>query len=225
LYNNQNSFLLSDLNSFTNLTNLHMSGNSSEKILNLRSCTKLISLILFNFESLINLELNAPNIEHISLSYCTHFVKAPDVSNYTKLKRISLNFCSGLNSLDGISSYVEKLYLSGCSSLTDISILKYCSKLVELKLYKCTKLNDISILGNCVNLTNLDISDINIRGIESLILCPNLSRINMNNSERKYSTEELEKMFQNAGKQLLTKKYNENRRYKEVEYHISYMLD
>lgn len=93
-----------------------------------------------------------------------------------------------VDTLEGLEERLEKLpnlqHLLFSSevqkSLSNLSFLKKCSKLVSLELLACSKIKDFSFLKDCSNLTSLNLAGCwQIKDFSFLKNCPNLASLNL----------------------------------------------
>lgn len=96
------------------------------------------------------------------------------VSALTSLLQLNLNSCKKLRVLPKCPT-LQKLHISDCENLEDISALVECSSLCELHLGLCPHIEDISPLAECTSLRMLVISDCS--GIKSMVGCTSLHHL------------------------------------------------
>lgn len=162
-----NCDILSDLRAIGNLENLE-------------------SLTFFNCYSINKIEAlkKLRNLKQLNLHGSTFLKTLKGIENLHQLKKLDLTCCESLQKIDQIENLInlEILSLGWCENLRSLEHIRNLSNLRELDVSCCAKIDDFDILENLVFLKKLDLSNTEIKNLESLIPLRNLEELVIFNS-------------------------------------------
>lgn len=144
----------------------------------LRSCTKIIELMIMNcLITKVNLQ-NCLKLTKLDIRDCP--LTELRLAYNKKLKDIYVS-CSEINKLIiNQECKTTSLGLFKCNTITDISFLEHYKELTYLDLYKCSAIQNFSYLKYCTKLEYLNLSGTKIDDLSVLENCTKLQSVDLN---------------------------------------------
>ncbi|WJX86406.1 hypothetical protein P8452_68719 [Trifolium repens] len=121
-----------------------------------------LSLKLSDAEKLWNGVVNLPNLERLDLGFCSELRECPNVSGSPNLKEVRLNYCTSLLEIDSsifLLQKLERLFMTACTSLTNLSSNTCSPALLKLIASNCGNLQEFSVTFASTDRLDLKLSN------------------------------------------------------------------